>query len=60
MNGLEMARVVRDRYPGIPVVLTSGYSDALTEGFEDFKLVKKPYSVEVLSRVLQTALVGRL
>jgi PAS domain S-box-containing protein len=60
MNGLEMARVVRDRHPGVPVVLTSGYSGALTEGFEDFKLVKKPYSVEVLSRVLQTALIGKL
>lgn len=56
MNGLELARVLRERHPGIPVVLTSGYSGALTDGLENFRLVQKPYSVEVLSRVLQAAL----
>ena len=26
MNGLELARAIRDRFPGIPVLLTTGYS----------------------------------
>ena len=26
MNGVELAGVIRDRYPGLPVVLTSGYA----------------------------------
>ncbi|MDU0960446.1 MAG: PAS domain-containing protein, partial [Bradyrhizobium sp.] len=26
INGLELAGIIRDRYPGLPVVLTSGYS----------------------------------
>ena len=31
MNGVELAGVIRDRYPGLPVVLTSGYSNVLAE-----------------------------
>ncbi len=38
MNGVELASVIRERYPGLPVVLTSGYSNVLAEnahrGFE--------------------------
>ena len=31
MNGVELAGVIRERYPGLPVVLTSGYSNVLAE-----------------------------
>ena len=31
MNGVELAGIVRERYPGLPVVLTSGYSNVLAE-----------------------------
>src|SRR5581483_11457245 len=38
MNGVELAGIIRERFPGLPVVLTSGYSDVLAEnahhGFE--------------------------
>lgn len=59
MNGLEMAKIIRARHPAIPVVLTSGYSGALTDGLDDFLLVQKPYSVDILSRALQKALAKR-
>lgn len=56
MTGLDLARAVRDRGIGVPVVLTSGYSEALSqEGAAGFELVQKPYSVEELSRVLHKA-----
>jgi len=59
MNGIEFARVVRDRFPTLPIVLTSGYSEVLaTEGHEGFQLIQKPYSVDGLSRILQSALRG--
>jgi len=29
MNGVELAGLIRERYPGLPVVLTSGYSNVL-------------------------------
>jgi PAS domain S-box-containing protein len=59
MNGLELAQAVRERHPGLPVVLTSGYSDVLAkEGSYGFELLRKPYSVEALSRVLRKAIHG--
>jgi PAS domain S-box-containing protein len=57
MNGVDFAHVVRDRFRTLPVVLTSGYSDVLvTQGHAGFELIQKPYSVESLSRILQSAL----
>ncbi|MCR5879208.1 ATP-binding protein [Phenylobacterium sp. J367] len=56
MSGLELGQEIRRRYPEIPVVLTSGYSAALTdEGRDGFELLQKPYAVEDLSRVLRRA-----
>ena len=60
MNGVELANTIRERYPGLPVVLTSGYSNVLAEtAHRGFELVQKPYSVEVLSRTLRKAIVDR-
>jgi PAS domain S-box-containing protein len=57
MNGVELAGVLRDRYPGLPVVLTSGYSNVLAENaHHGFDLIQKPYSVEALSRILRKAI----
>ena len=57
MNGVELAGLIRDRYPGLPVVLTSGYSNVLAESaHQGFELIQKPYSVELLSRILRKAI----
>src|SRR5882724_5794549 len=57
MNGVELAGIVRERYPGLPVVLTSGYSNVLAENaHHGFELIQKPYSVESLSRILRKAI----
>jgi PAS domain S-box-containing protein len=57
MNGVELATIIRERYPGLPVVLTSGYSSVLAENaHHGFELIQKPYSVEVLSRTLRRAI----
>jgi CheY-like chemotaxis protein len=61
MNGVELANVVRERYPGLPVVLTSGYSNVLAESaHRGFELIQKPYSVESLSRILRKAMAEKL
>ena len=60
MNGVELAGVIRERYPGLPVVLTSGYSNVLAENADrGFELIQKPYSVEALSRILRKAIAER-
>ena len=57
MNGVELAGLIRERFPGLPVVLTSGYSDVLAENaHHGFELIQKPYSVELLSRILRKAI----
>jgi two-component system NtrC family sensor kinase len=56
MTGLDLAQAIRDRCIGVPVVLTTGYSQALSQdGVAGFELVQKPYSIEELSRVLHRA-----
>ncbi|MDF0517937.1 PAS domain S-box protein [Bradyrhizobium yuanmingense] len=61
MNGVELAGIIRERYPGLPVVLTSGYSTVLAENaHRGFELIQKPYSVESLSRILRKAIMEKL
>jgi CheY-like chemotaxis protein len=57
MNGVELANLIRERHPHLPVVLTSGYSSVLAENtHHGFELIQKPYSVEALSRALRKAI----
>ena len=60
MNGIELAKEIRHRHRGLPVVLTSGYSHVLAQdGTSGFELLHKPYSVEQLSRILRKAGTGK-
>jgi signal transduction histidine kinase/ActR/RegA family two-component response regulator len=56
-SGVDLAREVRDRWPGLPVVLTTGYIEAaraaMTEGLE---VLVKPYSLERLLESLRAHL----
>ena len=52
----DLARTIREKRPELPVVLTSGYSEVLAdEGTHGFPLVRKPYSLDVLSNALREA-----
>lgn len=54
IDGVELGQEIRRRYPGLPVVLTSGYSQVLAEdGRHGFELIRKPYAVEEVARVLR-------
>jgi len=56
MNGIDLAREIRHRHFSLPVVLASGYSHVLAEqGTHGFPFLRKPYSVEDLSRALRRA-----
>ena len=56
IDGLTLGRAVRARWPDLAVVLTSGYSDVLADDAEHgFPLLRKPYSVDELSKVLRDA-----
>ncbi|HSV58439.1 MAG TPA: PAS domain S-box protein [Variovorax sp.] len=54
MDGIEMAKEVRSRWPDLPIVLTSGYSHVLAkEGDHGFALLQKPYSLQELETFLE-------
>jgi two-component system NtrC family sensor kinase len=56
MTGIDLAQEIRRRHFDLPVVLTSGYSQLLSQnGSFGFELLQKPYSIEQLARVLHKA-----
>ncbi len=55
MDGLALARRLRQLAPRLPVVLISGYSSAFTEAHE-FRVLRKPCSAEDLMSALSAAL----
>ncbi|WP_426216356.1 PAS domain-containing protein [Methylobacterium sp. NFXW15] len=57
MGGIALARELQQRWPHLPVVLTSGYSHVLArESDHGFELLHKPYSAEQLGRILHQVL----
>jgi PAS domain S-box-containing protein len=56
LSGLELARRVRRRYPEMPVLLTSGYSDRLSDVPAEFPMVPKPYQFDALEAALSDLL----
>ena len=57
MNGAELAHEVAARHPGLPIILTTGYSDAAGAAAEaGFRLLPKPYALATLAETLDAAL----
>jgi PAS domain S-box-containing protein len=52
MDGLGLARHLRSIKPGLPILLTSGYSDAAVNVRGDFPILRKPYEIHELSRAI--------
>jgi CheY-like chemotaxis protein len=51
ISGIELARKVRDRFPELPVLLTTGYSEQVA-GTHGFPVLHKPYELESLAEAL--------
>jgi signal transduction histidine kinase len=60
MTGYDVAEWIRTKKPGVKVILTSGYSDALdaSEGVRGTRVIDKPYTREQLACALREALDG--
>jgi PAS domain S-box-containing protein len=55
-SGIELARIVRQRAPCMPVLLASGYSEEVVRGGgSEFEILSKPYGAESLARGLARA-----
>ncbi len=58
-NGLEVARRVRARYPGVPVLFMSGYSESVFAGGEAVeRLLQKPFTSRTLLDTLDRLFEG--
>ncbi|MGF7160916.1 signal transduction histidine kinase [Rhodoligotrophos appendicifer] len=57
MNGVDLAREVRRRREGMPVLLTSGYAEAAKTSAEaeGLPILAKPYQIDELASALQLA-----
>ena len=57
MNGLALAEVVRVKWPGVSIVLVSGYSVSIAEaGRRGLPVLWKPYELDELTRLLNESL----
>jgi CheY-like chemotaxis protein len=51
ISGIELARKVRDRFPELPILLTTGYSEQVA-GTHGFPVLQKPYELDSLAGAL--------
>ena len=60
LNGLELARQIQHDYPHMPILLTTGFSEAAASAAaHGINLLEKPYDMSALARELSATLVSR-
>jgi len=59
ISGVELAAELRHKCPGLPVLLTTGYSDDLVQGLSDAAVLVKPYGGKELSEAIRRLLGSR-
>jgi CheY-like chemotaxis protein len=59
MNGIALAQEICKRYPHLPVVLTTGYSDVVHPAGSQFPILRKPFQLPALAKCLRQALEGQ-
>jgi PAS domain S-box-containing protein len=52
LDGIALARIVRQRRPDLPILLATGYSSAALAARDEFSILRKPYQVAQLSRAI--------
>ena len=56
INGIGLAQICRERFPEVPVLLTSGFSDAAQAADGRFDILRKPFELSALERAIENAL----
>jgi len=56
MDGVALVRALRQRQPDVPVVLVTGFSSSATQTDLEFTLLRKPFDLSDLSRVMAKAI----
>jgi PAS domain S-box-containing protein len=56
MSGVELAKAVQERKPGLPILLATGYSEDVLKNRPEFTLLSKPYRLQELSAAIAAEL----
>jgi DNA-binding NtrC family response regulator len=56
MNGIALAQEIKNRYPRLPVLLTSGYSDVTPTAASQFRILRKPFQLPALEKAIRETL----
>ncbi len=56
IDGVGLAGEIRSQYPHVPVVLTTGYSDAAQAAPSDLRILRKPFDTDALRGFLSEAI----
>ena len=61
MNGVELGHAIRRRYPAVPVLLATGYSESARDAVQQgFVVLQKPFDVAALDQALREARKGKV
>jgi PAS domain S-box-containing protein len=60
IDGVGLASEIRSQYPQLPVILTTGYSDAARAAPAHLRILRKPFDTDALRGFVQEALGVRL
>jgi DNA-binding NtrC family response regulator len=52
IDGVALARIVRERRPELPILLATGYSKAAEAAQDEFSILRKPYQIGQLGRAI--------
>jgi PAS domain S-box-containing protein len=56
INGLGLAQICQERFPDIPVLLTSGFSDAAQAADGRFDILRKPFELSALEHAIDVVM----
>lgn len=52
MDGLALARALKQNHPRLPILLATGYSEAAQNAAAEFPILRKPYQIHELNEAL--------
>ncbi len=63
ISGFDLARRIRERWPKLKILLTSGYAPSdegrMDDDVADYEILSKPYSQATLAQAIWTAIHGQ-
>jgi PAS domain S-box-containing protein len=59
MDGVGLAREIQSLYPNLPVILTTGYSDAAQAAPPNLRILRKPFDTGALKSFLEETMEGQ-